>query len=129
MLSETSYLTAIYCYTGAAGIMLLYLAWWLRKHWSAAWVALVVLLGAALLLTPAYPGKEATTMAPALVVAAFQFMTDGPEAARIALKPLAIMSGTAVVLAFLLGLTVFRRASKPAAENSASEADPAEVSQ
>ncbi len=71
MLDESSYLTAIYIYVGAAMVMLLYLTWWLSRHWRPSWVALVVLLIAALLLTPAYPKAGVTTMAPALVVAAF----------------------------------------------------------
>ena len=77
MLSESSYLTAIYCYVGAAVVMLLYLAWWLGRHWRPGWVALVVLLAAALLLTPAYPRPDVDTMAPALIVAGFQMLTEG----------------------------------------------------
>ena len=40
MLTEASYMTAIYAYTGAAALMLLCLAWWLGRSWSAAWTAL-----------------------------------------------------------------------------------------
>ena len=109
MLSETSYLTAIYVYIGTALALLLCLAWWLRGRWRAGWIALVVLLGAALLLTPAYPKEGVSTLAPALVVAAFQVFTEGFEAADHALRPLAAMSGVAVALALLLGLTIFRR--------------------
>ena len=108
MLSESSYLTAIYVYVGAACVMLLYLAWWLGRHWRAGWVALVVLLGAALLLTPAYPKKGVDTLAPALIVASFQLLTDGYEAAEHALRPLGFMSALAVVLALLLGMTALR---------------------
>ncbi len=108
MLSESSYLTAIYAYVGAACVMLLYLAWWLGRHWRAGWVALVVLLGAALLLTPAYPKDGVETLAPALIVASFQLLTDGFEAAEHALRPLGFMSALAVALALLLGLTVLR---------------------
>ena len=108
MLSESSYLAAIYAYVGAACVMLLYLAWWLGRHWRAGWVALVVLLGAALLLTPAYPKDSVETLAPALIVATFQLLTDGFEAAEHALRPLGFMSVLAVALALLLGLTVLR---------------------
>ena len=109
MLNESSYLTAVYVYVGAACVMLLYLCWWLGRHWRPGWVALVVLLAAALLLTPAYPKAGADTMAPALIVAAFQILTVDYESAQHALKPLGFFSGLAVLAALLLRLTVFRR--------------------
>ncbi len=108
MLDEHSYLTAIYIYVGAAMVMLLYLTWWLSRHWRPSWVALVVLLMAALLLTPAYPKAGVTTMAPALVVAAFLIATQGVEAADHAIRPLIFMSGMGVVIALLLNMTIFR---------------------
>ena len=116
MLSESSYLTAMYVYIGSAVVILLYLCWWLARHWRPGWVALVVLLAAALLLTPAYPREGATTLAPALLVAVFQVVTDGLEGARHALRPLALSLAAAVVLAILLRLTVFRRSRRRAAE-------------
>lgn len=119
MLTENSYLTAIYVYVGAAVLMLLCLAWWLRRRWRAGWIALTVLLGAALLLTPAYPREGVQTLAPALVVAAFRFFTEGLPAAEHALRPLAATSAAAVVLALLLRLTVFRPRRRPEAEAAA----------
>ncbi|HEY6131409.1 MAG TPA: hypothetical protein VIV27_05285 [Halioglobus sp.] len=115
MLNESSYLTAIYIYVGSAGVMLMYFAWWLSRHWRPGWVALVVLLMAALLLTPAYPKAGIHTMAPALIVAAFQISTRGVEAAEHALRPLVFMSGVAIVIALLLSITVFRRRRVPKA--------------
>jgi hypothetical protein len=109
VLDESSYLTAIYVYVGSAVIMLMYLTWWLSRHWRASWVALVVIVLAALLLTPAYPKAGVTTMAPALIVAAFQFANNGVEAAIHALRPLVFMSGMGVVIALLLNMTIFRR--------------------
>ena len=108
MLSESSYLTAIYIYLGAAGALLIYLAWILSRYWRAAWVALVVLLCAALLLTPAYPDPQISTMAPAFVVAVFEGLINGPEAAQHAIKPLGYMVGLALIVALLLRLTLFR---------------------
>ena len=108
MLTENSYLAAVCVYVGAALLMLLCLAWWLRKRWRAGWIALVVLLGAALLLTPAYPREGIETLAPALVVAGFQIFTEGFAAAEHALRPLAATSAAAVVLALLLRLTLLR---------------------
>lgn len=84
------------------------MAWWLKRHWSSGAVALVVLLLAALMLTPAYPNPDVTTFAPALIVIVFETLINGPEAAQHALKPLGIMLGAAVVLALLLRLLVFR---------------------
>ena len=119
MLSESSYLTAMYAYVGAACVMLLYLAWWLSRHWRPGWVALVVLLGAALLLTPAFPRDGVDTFAPALIVAGFQFLTYGYEAAEHALRPLAFMSALAIGVALFLRLTLFRgrAVDKPAAKD------------
>ena len=75
MLSETSYQLAIACYVGAATLALLYLGWILSRSWRPGWVSLVVLLGAVLLLTPAYPQEGVDTLAPALIVVAFQSHT------------------------------------------------------
>lgn len=108
MLSESSYLTAIYTYVGAAAVMLVYLAWWLGRHWRPGWVALAVLLAAALLLTPAFPRTDVDTMAPALIVAGFQLFTEGYLAAEHALRPLGFMCAMAVVLAFILWLLFLR---------------------
>jgi hypothetical protein len=109
VLSESSYLTAIYIYVGSAGVLILYVGWWLSRHWRAAWVTLAVLLLAALLLTPAYPMEGVQTMAPALVVAAFQYLTAGPEGAAHAVRPLIFMSGAGVLITLLLKMTIFRR--------------------
>jgi hypothetical protein len=109
VLNESSYLTALCIYVGAALILTAYVGWWLGRHWRMGWVTLVVLLMAALLLTPAYPKAGVQTMAPALIVAAFQFMTTGVDGARHALRPLVFMTGGAVIVALLLGMTVFRR--------------------
>lgn len=108
MLTESSYLTAIYTYCGAAILAALLLAWWLGRRWRNGWTALLVLLAAALLLTPAFPQPGVDTMAPALIVATFEFLLNGPEAAEHAIKPLSIACGIAVGLALLLRLTLLR---------------------
>ena len=124
MLSESSYLTAIYTYVGSAAIMLVYLAWWLGRHWRPGWVALAVLLAAALLLTPAFPRTDVDTMAPALIVAGFQLLTDGYAAAEHALRPLGFMSAIAVVLAFILWLLFLRgRAPRKSRRAKAAKTD------
>lgn len=117
MLNNSSYLTAIYVYVGAALVFIAYLGWWLGRHWRAGWVTLVVLLLAALLLTPAYPKAGVDTMAPALIVVAFQIMTTGVPGAVHALRPLVFMCGGAVVIALLLSMTVWRQRKLHRARN------------
>jgi hypothetical protein len=126
VLSESSYFTAMYVYLGSAGILIAYVAWWLSRHWRPAWVTLVVLLMAALLLTPAYPKVGVETMAPALVVAAFQFLTAGVEGVVPAIRPLIFMCGIAVVATLLLRMTVFRRrkTAKPKRARNTPETGP-----
>ena len=109
MLSESSYLAAIYTYIGAASALLLYLAWILNRHWRSAWVALALLVCAALLFTPAYVSPNVPTMAPALIVAVFEGLINGPDAARHAIKPLLAMTAVAVAISIALRLTLFRR--------------------
>ncbi|MBT4520467.1 MAG: hypothetical protein HOC23_10720 [Halieaceae bacterium] len=109
MLTDNSYLLGICVYVAAACAALAYLTWWLGQYWTQARVALIVLLCAALLLTPAHPNAEVTTFAPALLVVLFEGMINGVEAARHALKPLAFMLFLAAVLAGLLRLIVFRK--------------------
>jgi hypothetical protein len=113
VLTEASYLTAIYTYVGAALALILCLIWWLGRRGRGGWVTLLVLLTAALLLTPAFPREGVDTLAPALVVVAFQIFTEGPDAAEHALRPLAMMCGLALGLSALLWLTVFRRRTVP----------------
>ncbi len=116
MLSDSSYMTALYAYCGAAVLFVLCLVWWVGRRWRSGWSALLVLLAAALLLTPAYPREGVDTVAPALIVAGFQLATEGVEAAEHALRPLMFTSALAAVLALLLGFTLLRK------RKSASEA-------
>jgi O-antigen/teichoic acid export membrane protein len=116
LLSESSYLTAVYVYVGMACLILLYMTLWFSRHWRPGSVALVVLVSAALLLTPAFPNDTAITMAPALIVAGFQFFTAGYEAAEYALRLLGYACALALGLALLLRLTLFRRRVSSKAE-------------
>jgi len=115
MLDETSYHTMLYVYLGSAALAVLLLAWWIGRRGSRAWAALVSLLAAALLLTPAYPREGVDTLAPALIVAGFQYFTAGMDAAVHALRPLGTMCALAVTLALLLRFTLFRQRSSSAA--------------
>jgi hypothetical protein len=119
VLSESSYLTAIYAYTGAACLAILALGWWFRRSLRPAWLVFLMLLAAALLLTPAFPRTDVSTMAPALVVAAFALFTDGYDAAEHALRPLGMMCLLGAGIALLARVTVFKgRSSKPASVDS-----------
>ena len=124
MLTESTYLLGLYLYLGAAGILVLYTAWWSWRSWRPFWAALVVLIMAALLLTPAYPGPGVATLAPALVVAGFQLMTEGPEAAQHAIKPLLFMLAVGSTVALLLQVLVFRKRGRaPRGESATAQSD------
>ncbi len=120
MLSESSYITAMYVYCGAAIMLLLCLAWWLGRRWPNGWVVLLVLLCAALLLTPAYPREGVDTLAPALIVAGFQSATEGLESARHALKPLTYSCGLAILLSLMFKLLFLRSGRSRTADNAES---------
>lgn len=111
MLDHTSYLVAVGVYVGAAVLIVTVLGWWLLRRASAFWGSMIVLLAAALLFTPAFPDPDVETMAPAAIVAAFQYFTGGYEAALHALRPLAVMCGAALALALLIGLLAAWRKS------------------
>ncbi|MFT6052748.1 MAG: hypothetical protein ACI9B9_002403, partial [Halioglobus sp.] len=53
-----------------------------------------------------------TTFAPALIVALFESMINGVDAARHAVKPLGFMLGLALLLSLLLRFTLFRKPSQ-----------------
>lgn len=109
MLQDQSYLIAMGVYLGAALLAVGALFLWLRRSWTPVWRWLLLLTGLALLLTPAYPYEGVDTLAPALIVAAFQFLTAGPEAAQHALRPLAAALVFALLLTLLLRITVLRK--------------------
>lgn len=108
MLTESAYQFAMALYITAAVVALLLIVWWLRHRWQPVWLCLLGLGGAALLLTPAYPYEGVSTLAPALIVAPFQLLTEGIGAAQHALRPLAVMLAMAVAVTVLLRLSLWR---------------------
>ncbi len=102
MLSDSSYITAMCCYIGAALGLLICLGWWMRRRWRAVTILALSLPLAALLLTPAYPQDGVNTLAPALIVAVFQGMTAGAEEAMHALRPLVVLTAAALVTGLLI---------------------------
>ncbi|MDP4918036.1 MAG: hypothetical protein NWR12_09970 [Haliea sp.] len=112
MTGQPDIIFATVLYLGASLLSLLTMFWWFRRLISPAWRWLLLLIGMALLMTPAYPYEGVSTFAPALVVVAFQMLTNGPEAAAHAIRPLVAALGLAFGLALLLKLTVLRRARR-----------------
>lgn len=102
MLTESSYHTALWVYALAAlAALALFNLWFLpRLRWRLR--AVLTLPVAALLLTPALIAPGADTWAPALIVAAFQWLNQGREAAAHALRPLALFTAAALLLAVAL---------------------------
>lgn len=109
-MTTTAYQIAMGTYLLAALLALILLGWWLRRRWGPGRRALLLLSGAAILLIPAYPHAGVDTLAPALVVTAFQVLTTGDVSeASHALRPLGVGLGAAVLLSALLRLTLWRR--------------------
>ena len=108
MLTEGSYQSALWVYALAAiAALVVFNLWFLpRARWRLR-VALTLPL-AALLLTPASIAPGADTLAPALVVAAFQWLSEGREAAVYALRLLALSGAVALLLAVALPVAAAR---------------------
>lgn len=104
MLTDSAYLTALLVYSLSAVAAVLLLIFWLLRGRSLAVKALLSLPLLSLLVTPALIEPGADTFAPAIVVALFQWFTQGQEAAAHALKPLALFTGLALGLGLVLAL-------------------------
>tara|TARA_R110000823_G_scaffold130015_26_gene258172 strand:+ start:5121 stop:5438 length:318 start_codon:yes stop_codon:yes gene_type:complete len=102
-------MVALGVYLSAAALIVICLTWWLWRRAGALLTLVVVALAAALLFTPAFPRPGVDTMAPATIVAAFQYFTGGYEAAVHALRPLLVICGAALALAILVGILALRR--------------------
>ena len=112
MLTESGYQGALLVYSLSALLaLLLFNVWLLRGRSWALRLALTLPL-AALLLTPAYIEPGAETLAPALIVAPFQWLSLGPEAAQHALSPLLLFTGVAVGFSVLFGVLRFWRSRR-----------------
>ena len=82
MLTEGSYHGAIWVYVLSAISALVLFNLWILKERSWGLRLLLTLPLATLLLTPAYIEAGAKTLAPALIVLAFQWLSIGQEAAQ-----------------------------------------------
>ena len=120
MLTSESYWLALACYGLSAllGLVLIY-RFWLQRL-APIWRRALTGLLAAWLLTPVSPGPEATTLAPALIVALFNAaFVDGWAAARQAVLVLVATSVVGVLcgMASLL-LPTARAGTGPVADAS-----------
>lgn len=104
MLTDSGYITALGVYLISAVLALLLMNLWLLRGRGMALRVLISLPLAALLLTPAYIEPGAETFAPALIVAAFQWLAQGPEAADHAVRPLALFTGVSAAIAVCLAV-------------------------
>jgi hypothetical protein len=112
VLTEESYRLAWAIYlVGALGFLLL-LRHWLHSHISAGWLVTLLLVLAALLLTPAPAASDSESYAPAWLVAVFDLLTHGAEALMRAAEPLLLMLLLAIALSLVfnvLSVVLFRK--------------------
>ena len=102
MLTDTSYMYAIYIYLGS-GFLLSVLLTYLIRHWLTSGIRVTLfLISLSVFLIPAYPADGVETMAPAVIVAAFQFFTNGIDAAAHAVRPLTLGVIFSLFLSLLL---------------------------
>ena len=111
MLTPESYWLGLACYGVSAimGIVLIHRYWLAR--FGSPWRGLVTAWLAALLLTPAYPSADASTLAPALVSFLFNMAFAGGWPAA---KGPAIALTAALVVAPLLAFFAPRRRARRA---------------
>ena len=104
MLTAESYQTAWVAYgaatVGAVGL----LYFWVGDRLSHGTRLCLALMLALLALTPAHPAPDVQTWAPAVVVAGFELLTSGVEAALRPLRPVLIAEALLLALCLLTGL-------------------------
>ncbi len=115
MLTGDSYVVALTCYVLAAilALVLLYRhgLMWAPLGWRRALIGFL----SALLLTPVPPGPEATTLAPALIVALFNAaFIDGWASARPAILVLTTTGILGLLAGFATLLVPTRRSTRGA---------------
>lgn len=119
MLTSDSYWLAMACYGLSAllGLVLIYRFW--LKRLTLFWRRALIGLLAAWLLTPVSPGPEASTLAPALIVALFNAaFVDGWTAARQAV----LVLGATSVVGVLCGIASLLLPAAKAATDAVTDA-------
>ncbi|EED34581.1 hypothetical protein NOR51B_519 [Luminiphilus syltensis NOR5-1B] len=100
----------IYVLAGTGCLLLL--RFWLLSNWPATPRRFLLLVLAALALVPAYPSEDATTLAPASIVAVFNLLfAGGWDAASVPFLTLALGVIAALVLGLIYHLVWGRRSS------------------
>ncbi|MCZ6829642.1 MAG: hypothetical protein O7F73_08655 [Gammaproteobacteria bacterium] len=112
MLTTESYQMAWGVYLAAALGLLWLVRQWLRPRSGAALQVTLLLMLAALVLTPSLADPELEHYGPAVVVAVFDLLTHGPESIMRSVEPLLLMQLLAVALG-LLFLILTRWVLKP----------------
>ena len=113
MLTQESYQIAWLVYGLAAGGILLCLhLWWLGSLGGPARLSILLLL-AVFMLMPVGAGDDVDTLAPAIVVAGFDFLTHGPETAASTANLLGLMCALALVPGIAWGLLRWRKRRAP----------------
>jgi hypothetical protein len=104
VLTAETYQLAWLVYTVATLVTVLMLRrWWQGRVGPGTALALFLVL-ASVLLTPAHPDGETPSYAPALVVAGFDLLTHGPEAALRPLRPIGFTVAVSLVLGAVVAL-------------------------
>ena len=119
LLTAESYQLAWLAYGGATLGALLILFFWTRSWIPGGLRVVLFLVFAALALTPAHPAPDVQTWAPAIVVAGFELLTNGTDAALRPLRSVLAAEAIAVALCLLgwLLVRVARRRHAGPAEN------------
>ena len=104
MLTEQGYTWGLAVYGAAALLALFFFNLWILRGRSAALRLILCLPLATLLLTPALIEPGAGSLAPALIVAAFQWLSQGPDAAEHALRPLGLFTAVAFAIGCICAL-------------------------
>jgi hypothetical protein len=105
LLTTDSYMIAWIIYALATVGALLLLNLWLRSRLEGVVRFTLLLIVAAIALTPTHPEAGTTTWAPAILVAGFDLLTLGLESAMRPLRPILIMVALAVVIGLVLNFS------------------------
>ena len=105
MLTTDSYMFAWAVYALATVAALLLFNLWLRSSLGGLARFTLLLVVAAMALTPAHPDASVTTWAPAIFVAGFDLLTLGPESALRPLRPILIMMAVALLAGLVVTVT------------------------
>jgi hypothetical protein len=108
LLTAESYETAWIAYGAATAGAVVILYFWVGNRLSRGLRLSLALMLAVLALTPAHPAPDIQTWAPAVVVAGFELLSSGLEAALRPLRSLLIAEALLLVVCVLVWLVLGR---------------------